>query len=333
MSTKLSLSAVIPVYSGASYLEDMVKEIAMIREKWLDSNAPITLLELIFVDDSAIDSSPQILEELATQYPWVIVIHLSRNFGQHPATVAGILHSSGDWIVTLDEDLQHPPNQIENLLKKAAKESYDIVYACPQEAVHEDLIRDIGSKLYKIIIAKLTGNKNIPLFNSFRLIRGSIARAASSVCSHDMYFDVVLSWFTQRISKIDIKLKDNRLIKGHRSGYTFRKLLSHARRMLISAHTKILRIGALIGLLGLFISLFYGSYVILLKIIFPNILIHGLASSLIVTLFFGGTIAFLIGALLEYLTVILLHTQGKPTFFVVDRKCDLILVRYFQDNP
>ena len=215
------------------------------------------------------------------------------------------------------------------MYKRQAKESYDIVYACPKEAVHENLIRDLGSNLYKKIMARLTKNESIRSFNSFRLIRGAIARAASSVCSHDMYFDVVLSWFTQRISSVSLTLKDDRLIQGGKSGYSFRKLLSHARRMLISTHTKALRFGALIGLSSLVISIFYGIYVILLKLIEPSNLIHGLASLVIITLFFGGIVSFLVGVLLEYMVVILLHIQGKPTFFVVDRKSDLILARYF----
>lgn len=325
----LTLSTVTPVYSGACYLEKLVQALSILREKWMDSNAPIALIEAIFVNDAAVDDSYEVLEKISSKYPWVTVLNLSKNFGQHPATVAGILHSSGDWIVTLDEDLQHHPDQIENLIKEAAKESYDIVYACPKEAVHENLIRDLGSNLYKKIMARLTKNESIRSFNSFRLIRGTIARAASSVCSHDMYFDVVLSWFTQRISSVSLTLKDDRLIQGGKSGYNLRKLLSHARRMLISTHTKALRFGALIGLSSLVISIFYGIYVILLKLIEPSYLIHGLASLVIITLFFGGIVSFLVGVLLEYMVVILLHIQGKPTFFVVDRKSDLVLAQYF----
>ena len=325
----LTLSTVTPVYSGACYLEELTQELSTLREKWVANNVPITLAEAIFVNDSSIDDSYQVLERINSKYSWVTVLNLSRNFGQHPATVAGILHSSGDWIVTLDEDLQHRPDQIENLIRKAVKESYDIVYACPKEAVHENLIRDLGSRFYKKLMTILTGNKEIRSFNSFRLMRGSIARAASSVCSHDMYFDTVLSWFTQRVGSVNLMLKDNRLIKGGKSGYNFRKLLSHARRMLVSTHTKALRFGALVGLSSLLISVFYGIYVIFLKLIMPSALIHGLASLVIITLFFGGVISFLIGVLLEYMVVILLHIQGKPTFFVVDRKSDLILAQYF----
>lgn len=328
----ISLSTVTPVYSGASYLSRLIEELNKLREKWLTSNAPISLEEAIFVDDSAIDNSPQILDEISLKYSWVTVIHLSRNFGQHSATVAGILHSSGDWIVTLDEDLQHHPDQIEHFLKRVSTQSCDVVYAHPQENVHESLIRDISSSLYKMLIAKLAGDKNILLFNSFRLIRGSIGRAASSVCSHDMYFDIVLSWFTERVCTIHILLKDERLIGGGKSGYTLRKLLSHARRMIISTHTKALRIGALIGLGGVLTSIFYGGYVIFIKTLTPDSLIHGLASSLITTLFFGGIIVSLISVLLEYISVILLHAQGKPTFFVVDRRDDKILAKYFQDD-
>jgi len=333
IETKISLSTITPVYSGALYLEKLVYELAVLRDQWLNQNAPIMLTEAIFIDDAAIDESSKILDELALKYSWVTTIHLSRNFGQHPATIAGILHSSGDWIVTLDEDFQHPPEQIETLLRKAAKEGCDIVYAYPQEAVHQSIVRDFTSRFYKKIMAKLTGNKNIPFFNSFRLIRGSIARAASSVCSHETYFDIALSWFTQRVGRVGMTLKDERTIRGDKSGYTFLKLLSHARRMIISTHAKAMRIGSVVGLLGLITSFAYGGYIFIQRLIVPNAFeVRGWGSLMVTILFLGGVTVSLIGVLLEYMVVILLHTQGKPTFFVADRRSDIILKHYFKDR-
>ena len=327
---KLKISTITPVYSGSEYLESLVQQLDALRTRWIENNAPVELSEAIFVDDAAIDNSLNVLDALSEKYPWILVLSLSRNFGQHPATEAGILYSSGDWVVTLDEDLQHPPELIESLLLKAVTDGCDIVYANPKEAVHQNLVRDIGSRLYKRMMTRLTGIKTLPYINSFRLIRGTIARASSSVCSHDTYLDIALCWFTQRIGFVRADLKDDRHIANGKSGYNLRKLLSHARRMIFSTQTKALRIGGLMGLLTFIPSLVFGSYIFLNAFFgWVDTEIKGWASLIVIVLFLGGMSLLLISIMIEYISIILLHTQGKPTFFVVDRSTDKILLDYF----
>jgi polyisoprenyl-phosphate glycosyltransferase len=330
---KIKLSVVIPVYSGTAYLESLAQQINALRSRWIENNAPVNLSEVVFVDDAAIDNSLDVLKSLSEKYPWMTILSLSRNFGQHPATEAGILYTSGDWVVTLDEDLQHPPALIEELLIKAVSEHYDIVYANPKHAVHQNLIRDWGSRYYKRLITRLTGIKSIPLFNSYRLIRGNIARAASSVCSHDTYLDIALCWFTERIGFVRTDLKDQRLISSGKSGYSLRKLMSHARRMILSTQTKALRIGGLLGILTFLLSLSFGSFIFLNHFFdWAAITIQGWASIVVISSFLGGMSLLLISIIIEYMSIILLHTQGKPTFFVVDRSADKLLLDYFRDR-
>ncbi|MGE3892532.1 MAG: glycosyltransferase, partial [Steroidobacteraceae bacterium] len=132
----ITLSLVVPVYSGAAYLADLVEEIAALRRRWEAAGVRILISEALFVLDGPVDESATVLADLAARYPWVRRVELSRNYGQHSATVAGILYSSGDWIVTLDEDLQHRPQQIEQLLIAACAERADVVYALPRQWVH-----------------------------------------------------------------------------------------------------------------------------------------------------------------------------------------------------
>jgi glycosyltransferase involved in cell wall biosynthesis len=288
------------------------------------------LEEAVFVDDSSVDDSSILLDRLQDEHDWVKVIHLSRNYGQHPATIAGILHSSGEWVVTLDEDLQHPPALIEELLAAVAAHGHDLVYAKPVGPVHGRANRDLTSRLYKRMMARLAGNPHIPEFNSFRLIRGSIARAAASVCGHETYLDMALSWFTTRIGALEMPLTDHRVISGGASGYSIRSLISHARRMAVSSPTKALRWGAAIGLITMLVAAVYASFIVIQKILAPEAIpITGWTSLFVSILFFGGIISFLIGAILEYISVILLHVQGKPTFFVVDRSNDVLIAEYF----
>lgn len=329
----ITISVVVPVYSGEAFLPDLVAELEKVRRSWHERGAPMDLTEVILVDDSAIDGSPALVDRLASDYHWVTAVHMMRNFGQHAATIAGVLHSSGDWVVTLDEDLQHPPSEIEALLRVAVLEGGDIVYAKPASAVHEARSRDWGSKGFKRLMVLLTGNPNVVHFNSFRLLRGSLARAASSVCGYETYFDVALSWFTKRIKVRSIELKDQRFISSGRSGYSFSRLLTHARRMVMSSQVKLLRLFGLIGMFIVAASLAGAVALLAQKMFSPeSIAVTGWTSLMLTILFFGGSITFMSALALEYLSTLALAAHGKPNFFSVDRSIDEPLARYFNSE-
>lgn len=323
---KVTISTVTPVYRGALYLRDLVAAIDAERQAWEAAGLPVRLQEAIFVDDGSADGSAEVLLELANEYPWVHVISLSRNFGQHPATIAGLLHTSGDWVFTLDEDLQHKPDFFLGLLAHAMERNADLVYARPFEAVHGGPWRDRASRSYKTLIARLTGNPFTRLFNSFRLIRGSIARAAAAVAVHESYLDMLLCWFTDRVQALQMPMRDDRHLSSGQSGYSFGKLLSHARRLALSAQINYLRGGALLGMVGMSLAVVFGLYTLAVYLFSPG-QIHapGWTSLFIAILFFGGLSALLIGVLIEYFSTVLLQTQGKPNFFVVDRTQDAAL--------
>lgn len=325
----ITLSVVVPVYSGQDYLESLVAEVGAIREHWLEENAPIILQRLVLVDDNAIDGSAGIIDALAARFPWIEAVHLSRNFGQHPATMAGILHTQEDWVVTLDEDLQHPPSRIPELLRQAISTGADVVYGKPESRIHDAVSRDFTSRTYKRIMEWLTGNKHIRDANSFRLLRGEIARGAAAACAHDTYFDVALSWFTQRIQTVVMPLKDRRYITTKQSGYHFRSLISHARRMLVTSQIKILRTGALLGLSMAILSIAVAILVFLLWLFEPSwIQARGWTSLILTTTFFSGVSFFMIGIVLEYISILLSRSNGRPLFFKVDRSKDTLLADY-----
>lgn len=330
---KIYISTVTPVYSGELYLEELILALSKLKEAWEKRKAPFSLKESIFVIDNAIDDSEKVLHGLAKIYPWMQVIVLSKNYGQHPATIAGLLHSSGDWVVTLDEDLQHRPDDIEELLQKAICKELDIVYAKPKDAVHKSRYRDAGSRIYKFIVSKVTGNINIPIFNSFRLLRGSIGRAAASVCAHETYFDIALCWFTDRIDKVELDLEDKRYITTKKSGYTLMHLIGHARRLFVSSQTKMLRLGALIGIVSMVFSSIYGFTILVRKFLSPETIpVVGWTSLILVVLFFGGLSSLLLGIVIEYIINLHLHAQGKPSFFIVNRESDKTIRRFFEDH-
>lgn len=322
-----TLSVVVPVYQGARHLPDLVAALGRVRARLEAEEAPVRLTEAFFVDDDAIDESAAVLAGLQAAHPWLTVIHLSRNFGQHPATIAGILHCSGDWIASLDEDLQHDPQHLVPLLQQAIREGADVVYAKPLGPVHESWVRDMGSAGFKSLMSRLTGDPHVRDFNSFRMMRGGIARAAAAVCAHDPYFDVALSWFTNRIGTLPVHMTDRRYAEQKRSGYTLGSLGRHAGRMLASSRLTYLRLGSAIGVLALAGSMLMSLTVVGIKLLNPAAIeARGWVSLVILISFFGGLISLLAGILVELTSNLVARARGKPTFFVVDRSRDAELL-------
>lgn len=321
------LSTVTPVYRGAEFLDGLVAALDQVRDELAEDGGPLVLTEAIFVDDGSSDGSDRILERLRDLHPWVQVVTLSKNFGQHPATVAGILHTSGDWVATLDEDLQHPPDQLIPLLLHTVETGSDLAYASPVGGVHRSLFRNASARLYKRFVGWLTGNARVAEFNSFRMIRGNVARAAAAVSTHDAYFDIALGWFTNRVTSLAMQLTDSRGDRANRGGYSLGALLAHARRLLISSDVKLLRAGATVGLGALVVSFVASLYTLGLWFVRPDIsqIARGWASLFLAVLFFGGLTAVLAGIALEFISSLLRLGQGHPTFFVVDRRKDRLL--------
>ena len=330
---KVTLSTVTPVYRGAEYLRDLVGHLDSLRSRWIETDCPVMLIESLFVDDHSNDDSSSVLAELSEEHEWVNIVTLSRNFGQHSATVAGICHTSSDWVVTLDEDLQHDPEKIDLLLKKAIKNSADVVYARPERSAHGNSWRDKSSRFIKRIIGKLSRTGNLEVYNSFRIIRGSIARAAASSSSSHTYFDVAMSWFTHSVESVEFHMEDSRYVKNKSSGYGLGKLVGHARRLLISSDMDIASKGLALGILTILTSFVFAVGVVAAKIFFPHLIeATGWASLVCLISLIGGATISTVCVALEYTSVILLILLGKPTYLTVDRKKDHLLRQWYSDG-
>jgi glycosyltransferase involved in cell wall biosynthesis len=328
----ITLSLVVPVYRGAPYLQALYEQVADLKVFLERHDAPLTLLELILVNDDAADESPAIIKSLTEKEDWVRCIHMSRNFGQHQATVAGILHTAGDWVCTLDEDLQHRPKDILKLFQSATSSSGDICYAKPANPSHS-AFRNIGSRWTKWLISKLSGNTAIRHFNSFRLIRGPLARAAASVVAHQTYFDVALTWFTNRISVRALDLHDEREQVEKSSGYNLRGLARHARQLFQSSEIRLLQLSSLLGLALVGSAFVTALYAVIVRVLAPaSIGLPGWTSVFVAIVFFGGASAFLIGMTLDQVYFVAQHMRGRPVFFVIDRNDDARIAEWLHQH-
>lgn len=315
----LYLSTVTPVYAGFPYLERLVLELNELRID-LAGTKNIRFKEAFFVIDGTSDGSYELLQKLSADYDWVRLVELSKNYGQHPATKAGVLLTDSDFVVTLDEDLQHRPLEVKKMLCCMVENKADIVYAHPIARIHKSYFRNFCSVAAKTILGYLAGNQSFTNFNSFRLMNGSIARSASSIKGVDVYFDIALSWFGGKITTVPIELVDIRINDGQLSNYSIRALFAHAKRMAISTNTKIPRFLAVLGFMSVSISTVLAVNIIYKKL-FSDTLDQaaGWPSLSVMLLFFGGIITLMISFALEYISYITLTMMGKPNFSYIKR--------------
>lgn len=329
----LHLSIVVPVYSGEAFIPELFQRIKTIKDRFEKDMAPIMIEELIFVNDQCIDNSTAIIEEISTKNRWVTHLTLSKNFGQHAATVAGILHCAGDFVVTLDEDLQHEPEYIETLLHHALTNNLDVVFAKAKTGPHQSIFRDFSSTFIKGLIYRLSGEKNVHDFNSFRLMRGSIARSAASSCNYNTYFDVSLLWFTKSIGKCILPMVDSRFQETKQSGYNVFKLLKHAKNLLFSLQIKIFKYFALAGISIFALASIYALYVIISEYLQPGVFgSKGWPSLMIASVLFGSINIIFSSIILEYISDFSAKNQGKPVFSIIDRKNFQDVLNYLNSN-
>ena len=171
------VSLVIPVYRGVRTLPTLIEEIAPLTLEQTTINGNLYIIsEVLLIHDCGPDRSDKTIETLAAQYQFVQPVWLSRNYGQHAATLAGMASATGDWVVTIDEDGQQDPANIGAMLDCALSASLQLVYARPINPPPHGWLRNFLSRTAKAISTRLLGNKAIGRFNSFRLVDGEIAR-------------------------------------------------------------------------------------------------------------------------------------------------------------
>ena len=310
------LSIVVPVYQGEHTLDLLLAEIEPLTSpRETPRGRRFQVAEVVLVHDGAIDNSHVVMESLAARLPFVALVWLSRNFGQHPATLAGMAATSADWVATLDEDGQQNPADLGSLLDAALDADAPLVYGQPLNQASHGLVRNTLSSLAKALSAAIVGNRQMAHFNSFRLVRGDIARSLAAYCGHGVYLDVALAWVVGRWTTGLVTLRPDR---GRPSGYTFRTLLAHFGRLILTAGTRPLRLISIVG----FLSILFGaglSAVMVWARLKHQIPVQGYTSLVVVICFFSGVVLFALGVIAEYLAVTLTTSMGRPLYVTVSR--------------
>jgi glycosyltransferase involved in cell wall biosynthesis len=301
-----SISVVVPVYNSASILPQLIGRLEPVL------GSLCLNYEAILVNDGSQDQSWETIQRLCKSYSWVRGINLMRNYGQHNTLLCGINAAQFETVLTMDDDLQNPPEEIPKLIARLS-ENYDVVYGAADSG-RQGFWREAASHITRWVLRRAM---KVPAANdvsSFRVIRASVCRAFSQYRSPFVSLDVLLSWATSRFAV-------ERVHQAQRysgtSTYTFRKLLVHALTMFTGFSTWPLRLASLVGFgftaLGLAMLCFVlGRYLFLGGSVpgFPF-----LASAIAI---FSGAQLFALGIIGEYMARLYYRMMERPPYVIRD---------------
>lgn len=303
-SGKYSLSVVVPVYNAVDTLDDLAERLA--EELPLISDA----YELILVNDGSRDQSWQAIERLSQLYTWIRGLDLMRNYGQHNALLCGIRAARYEIVVTIDDDLQHPPSEISKLLEEL-DHGYDVVYGTPLKQQH-NLWRNMASYITRLGLQGTMGVENARKVSAFRAFRTQIREAFFDYQSPFVIVDVLLTWGTTRFTAVSVHHEPRH---SGVSNYTFRKLLVHAINTITGFTVLPLQLASLLGFGFALFGLVVLAYVI------GRFFVEGgsvpgfpfLASTISI---FSGVQLFALGIIGEYLARMHFRLMERPTYVV-----------------
>jgi glycosyltransferase involved in cell wall biosynthesis len=304
MNENPDVSVIVPVYNGEQTLPELMQCLGTVLP------GCCRRFEVVMVNDGSRDASWDAICRLALEHSWVRGINLARNYGQHNALLCGIRSAKFDTLVTMDDDLQNPPEEIPRLLQKLA-EGYDVVYGVPQEEQH-GLFRNLASQFTKMALREAMGTEIARNVSAFRVFRKRICVAFDHYRGSFVSVDVLLTWGTTRFGALRVKHSPRR---AGASGYSVGKLISHAFNMITGFSVLPLQVASVLGfaftLLGLVLLLYVVGRYLLQGTSVPGF--PFLASMIAI---FSGAQLFALGVIGEYLARMHFRTMERPAYAV-----------------
>ncbi|MBC7967363.1 MAG: glycosyltransferase family 2 protein [Fuerstia sp.] len=298
----IEISVVVPVYGSEPTLPLLWSRLSGVLK-----NCSATY-EVIFVDDGSRDGSWQQLKVLQSENPdCVIAIQLMRNFGQHNALMAGFHHVRGQVVITIDDDLQHPPEEIPRLLEILRDEDLDVVYGTYDTKKHASW-RNAGSILAVWFFRSIFRVSVTP--TAFRAMRREVVECILPYDKNFTIIDGLLAWSTQRIG--EIKVQHHPRAEGQ-SGYSIRKLLLQSMNVLTNFSLAPLQLVSAVGILTSLAGLSLAAYYLVLYFS-SRVGVPGYASLMVTLLVASGLQLLSLGIIGEYIGRVLLNINQKPQF-------------------
>jgi polyisoprenyl-phosphate glycosyltransferase len=304
-------SVVIPVYKSERILEDLYARLVKVFDSIIKEP-----YEILFIDDASPDGSWLKLQELHRKDARVKIIRLSKNFGQHCALMCGFNYVSGEYIITMDDDLQHPPEEIPKLINAINNKPDIEVVIGKYEKKEHSWWRNIGSYLNRVIMIKIFSLDKSYRGSSFRIFRSNTVKAMIQQTTYQPRIGRILKMVTD---KYDFVTVEHQPRKHGKSGYSIWRLSKDLINNVLNNSNVILRATSILGFSSACLSFVLVLYY-LLKYFTVGIAVPGFTTIIIINLFFSGIMLFSLGVVGEYLMKILFETRKYPQYVVQYKK-------------
>ncbi len=298
------ISFVSPVYQAEKSLDKLLFEIQRVMKDIGET------YEIIFVDDRSTDKSWEVLQRLSSTHSEVRSFRLSKNFGQHPAILAGLSQSKGEWVVVLDCDLQDQPMEVLKLYNKT-KEGYDIVLA-KRKFRNDSIIKKFSSFLFSKIFSYFTNTRYDNEVANFGIYHKKVIQSILQISDYIQFFPLFVKLVGYNSTAVEVKHASR--TEG-KSNYSYKKLVKLAFNVIISYSNKPLKIFVKLGLSISFISFLVGLYHLYLALT-NQILVLGYSSLIISIWFLSGVMITIIGVCGLYIGKIFDQTKRRPIYII-----------------
>jgi undecaprenyl-phosphate 4-deoxy-4-formamido-L-arabinose transferase len=299
----MNLSIVVPVYRGEKLVEPLVKELVKTLPSFTKK------YEVILVNDGSPDTSWDVIQRLAREHKNVKGIGLMRNYGQHNATLCGVRAAQYEVTVTMDQDLQHRPEDIPLLLAKL-EEGYDVVYGAPKK-LPQGFFRNLLTAAIKRLLSNTMGIPSVKNISAFRGFYTHLRDAFTNFQSPTLTLDVLLSWGTTRFTSVPVNIA-----QAEQSNYSFSALVRAALLILTGYSTRPLRFASWVGFVMTLFGLGVFGYV--LFIYFTAGSLPGFPFLASIIALFSGAQLFALGIFGEYLARMFDRSMDRPTYVIHD---------------
>jgi glycosyltransferase involved in cell wall biosynthesis len=299
------ISVVVPAYQSSESLVELCKRI----DDALDGE----VYEVILVDDGSREKTWQTIESIAGSNERVLGIRLSRNFGQHSALLAGIRRARYTYTVTIDDDLQNPPEEINRLKSALDLNNLDIVYGRPED-VKDSTSRRIGGRSIRFVMRTMLGVKNAADTSSFRIFHTRLRDGFSADLGPNISIDAVLSWSSLNTGSITVKHEER---KADKSNYSFRRLLRFTSDTITGYGIIPLQIATGLGFIAIILGLLLLTFLIVQRVTVGNSTPGFTLIASLVTIF-SGIQLMILGVIGEYLGRMHYRIMRKPSYVVRD---------------
>jgi glycosyltransferase involved in cell wall biosynthesis len=299
-----SVSVVVPVYQSERTISELVRRISA------SLDALVASYEIILINDASADGSWAAIEAIAPLYPALRAIDLMRNYGQHNALLAGIRAARHDIIVTLDDDLQNPPEEIHKLLTKL-DEGDDVVYGTPLRMQH-GVWRNVASRVTKLALQSIMGATTASKVSAFRAFRTPVREGFANYRGPYVSIDVLLTWSAKRFGNIDVEHAPRTIGESH---YSLPKLLNHALNMMTGFSTAPLRVASLIGFVFTLFGIGVFAYVVG-RYLLQGGSVPGFPFLASIVAILSGAQLFALGIIGEYLASVHFRVMERPPYVI-----------------